>query len=242
MMHRFLAFDIEIANAFPSGQTDWRDYRPLGITCAATYDGEGQPRLWYSRTAGGEAASRMTLEDMALLLAYLQQAAEAGYTLLSWNGVGFDFEVLGDESNSMDTCARLAVDHVDMMFHIFCLRGHTLGLDKVAKGMGLPGKPPGMSGEMAPRYWAEGKWAVVLDYVAQDARTTFQVAQIVEDQGELRWVSERNTRQHILLPDGWLTVRQALKLPQPDTSWMQRQVARNHFTGWISQVDPTLLA
>jgi hypothetical protein len=46
---------------------------------------------------------------------------------------------------------------VDMMFHVFCSLGYPVALDKAAQGMGLPGKPPGMSGFKAPKLWAQGR-------------------------------------------------------------------------------------
>ena len=45
-----------------------------------------------------------------------------------------------------------------MMFHVFCLKGYPLGLDKAAKGMDLAGKTPGMTGDMAPKMWQEGQY------------------------------------------------------------------------------------
>ena len=233
-MTSYLAFDIEIAKLLPDGQEDWKAYHPLGITCAATYSGEGKPRVWYGKDDQGQAAGQMSQLELGELVSYLQRMAAAGYTLLTWNGAGFDFNILAEESGAWQACARMASEHVDMMFHIFCLRGHTLGLDKAAKGMGLPGKPMGMSGELAPRYWAEGKWAVVLDYVAQDVRTTYDLAIKVEREKELRWKSERGLGQTIPLPGGWLSVSQALKLPEPDTSWMRQPWPRSKFVGWIN--------
>jgi hypothetical protein len=231
---RYLAFDLEIAKLLPNGQEDWKVYHPLGITCAATHSGDGQPRIWYSRNPDGTPTSHMNREELAELVEYLQSMALSGFTLLTWNGLGFDFNVLAEESSLWKPCIEMAMNHVDMMFHIFCMLGHTLGLDKAARGMKLPGKPPGMSGALAPRYWAEGKWAIVLDYVAQDARTTLSLAQAVEAKGELRWTSDRGTHQNVQLPNGWLSVREALELPEPDTSWMQRPMRRSKFTGWLS--------
>ena len=40
-----------------------------------------------------------------------------------------------------DLCSRVALNHIDLMFHFFCEKGYPLGLDAAAKGMGLPGKP-----------------------------------------------------------------------------------------------------
>lgn len=37
-MNKYLAFDIEIAKVMTSGETDWKAQRPLGISCAATFD------------------------------------------------------------------------------------------------------------------------------------------------------------------------------------------------------------
>jgi hypothetical protein len=235
MEKRYLAFDIEIAKQIPLGQEEWTSYRPLGITCAATYDGSAQPRLWFGKDSAGEPSPQMTSSQLAELVAYLQSAEDQGYTLLTWNGLGFDFPILADESGRWEECKALALNHCDMMFHIFCLRGHTLGLDKAAKGMGLRGKPVGMSGEMAPRLWAEGKWAIVLDYVAQDVRTTYDLARAVEREGALNWRSDRNIQQSIPIPNGWLNVQQALRLPLPDTSWMRSPMRREKFTAWLHQ-------
>ena len=57
-----------------------------------------------------------------------------------------------------------------MMFHLFCVKGHYLGLEAAAKGMGVAGKTPGMTG--ADRYWAQGRYEEVLKYLAQDVRPT----------------------------------------------------------------------
>lgn len=36
------------------------------------------------------------------------------------------------------------------------------------------------------------------------------------------------------LPAGWLTVWQAMKVPEPDTSWMTNPLSREEFTAWLS--------
>ena len=35
------------------------------------------------------------------------------------------------------------------------------------------------------------------------------------------------------LPNGWLEVEQALRLPEPDTSWMDEPWSRATFTAWM---------
>lgn len=231
-MREFVAFDIEIVRSLPVGIDDWKAYRPLGISCAATLTSGGELTVWYGRTATGGIAECMNQADLAALLVYLQAAVETGLTLLTWNGLGFDLDILAEESGAFDACKELALSHVDMMFHIFCELGYPLGLDRAAKGMDLPGKPAGMSGELAPIFWAQGKRQEVLEYVAQDARTTLLLAQATERKRQLRWISKSGRSQTLPLPRGWLTVQEALALPEPDTSWMQRPWTRKRFIEW----------
>jgi len=235
MKRNYMAFDVEIAKGFPESSQDWKAYRPFGISCAATYSGEGQPRLWYGSTPDGGIADQMSREEAADLVAYLASEVQSGWTILTWNGLGFDFDILAEESGLLDKCRELALDHVDMMFHLFCLQGYGLGLDTAARGMGLPGKPAGMSGEQVPLYWSRGRRQEVLMYVAQDVRTTLDLAKAVERLGHLTWLSKRGIRTEVYLPSGWLTARQAMQLPLPDTSWMSRPWPRSKFTGWLER-------
>ena len=49
--------------------------------------------------------------------------------------------------------------------------------------LGLDGKTPGMSGPDAPKLWASGECQRVLDYLAQDVKTTVDVAQACTQMG-----------------------------------------------------------
>ena len=128
---------------------------------------------------------------------------------------------------------ELASSHVDMTFHVFCEVGHGVGLDAAARGMGISGKPKGMTGEMAPMLWAEGKREEVLRYVVQDVRTTMDLATACEACGAFRWVTRSGKVRSLRLSQGWLTVSEAGKLPLPDTSWMDSPWTRERFTGWF---------
>ncbi len=230
---KYLAFDLEIAAIIPEGETDWKAYRPLGVTCAATFPSdEEQPYTWRSIDENDNTLPRMTNDDLISLVEYLQFMAARGYTILTWNGLSFDFDVLAEESGLYAECADLAMRHVDMMYHVFCIRGHYLGLDKVAKGLGLPGKTAGMDGAKAPQMWADGKFAEVLEYVAQDVRTTMAVALEAERIGGVQWVSATG-RTNVIDLDRWMPVNEAQRLPDPDTSWMKNPVSREKFTAWM---------
>jgi hypothetical protein len=232
---KYCAFDIEIVKAIPGSLDDWKVYRPLSISCAATLNIDGELRLWHGQTPDGEIADQLSQAGAVELVAYLQKQVDAGFAILTWNGLGFDFDILAEESGRLEECQKLALWHVDMMFHLFCAKGYTLALDKAAKGMGLPGKTPGMTGEMAPPYWAEGKRQEVLQYVGQDVRTTLDLATITEMRHALNWISGTGKPQALSLPRGWLRVQEALALPEPDTSWQRNPLKLSKFIGWIKR-------
>ncbi len=177
----------------------------------------------------------MSQQEAAKVVDYLRAQAAQGYTILTWNGIGFDFDILAEESGRLAECRELAVRHIDMMFHILCRLGFGVGLDAAAKGMGLEGKPEGMTGAMAPALWAEGRREEVLKYVAQDVRTTLDVATACEACGCLRWISKSGNLRTMALPRGWLSVEEAGKLRLPNTSWMTGEPwKREDFTEWMA--------
>jgi hypothetical protein len=227
MNNKYLAFDIETSEVIPEN-TNWKSHRPLGIACAATLLADSnEVMVWQG------AADRLTQPEAAGLVNYLRNMVSEGYTILTWNGTGFDFDILAEESGMLAECRELTVSHVDMMFHILCRLGFGVSLNSAAQGMGLPGKPEGMNGALAPVLWAEGQRNVVLDYVAQDVRTTLALAIECENQRALRWITKSGKARTMRLPSGWLTQEQAERLPQPNTAWMTEPWKRSDFTGWM---------
>ena len=234
MSHMFLAFDVETAKQFPGDFSDWRKHRPLGICCAATVAGDSdEVRLWHGVNDDGRPAASMNATESGELVKYLLEMSSQGSSIVTWNGLQFDFDVLAEESELWDQCRELARGHVDMMFHIVCQLGHVLSLDAAAKGMGLRGKIEGMSGLVAPELWARGEYDQVLQYVRQDARCTLELAEACERKRRLCWMSRRGGSRDMPLPKGWLSVGEALELPLPDTSWMTNPIKRKRFTQWL---------
>jgi hypothetical protein len=233
MKRNYIAFDIETAKDVPGEDFNWKPHRPLGICCAAALPGDGREAIVWHGKADGKPAARMSHIEARGMVDELTKFAADGYTLLTWNGLGFDFDVLAEEADAREQCKRLAVNHVDMMFHVFCMRGFPVGLDKAAAGMGIAGKPAGMSGILAPRLWAQGRYQEVLDYVKHDVRIAMQIALKGEVMRRLDWITRKGTKSFVDLPRGWLTVQEAAKLPEPDTSWMDSKIPRSDFTGWL---------
>lgn len=235
MARKYLAFDIETAKDVPGTDFNWRPHRPLGIACAATLPRDAQePTIWYGNSADGTPARRMSPDEVRDLVNHLAKMVSDGYNLLTWNGLGFDFDVLSEESGALEQCQNLAMNHVDMMFHVFCDRGFPVALDKAAQALRIPGKPAGMSGMLAPQLWAQGRHQDVIDYVAQDVRIALQVAQTCEKRRSFTWITRKGSVSSMDLHRGWLTVTDALRLPEPDTSWMNDPIPRRQFTQWMA--------
>lgn len=227
---KYLAFDLEIAKEIPEDETDWKAHCPLGITCAAAASSDGGLWNWWAARRG-KFTAKMTKGDCQFLVLTLELLIEEGLTFLSWNGLGFDFHILAEESGMYEECKRLALNHIDMMFHFFCSKGYPLRLDAAARGMGLPGKPEGMDGAIAPRMWQNGEYHRVLDYVSWDGKNTLALAQAVDNAGYLGWTAQSG-RANTWHCDKWLTVKEAMELPEPNTSWMSDPWPRSKFYEW----------
>jgi hypothetical protein len=230
---KYLAFDIETAKILPENDGDLHSHRPLGISCAAVRESdEDEPVTFFSTDKNGNPSLQMAREDLAGLIDYLMDRQEAGYTIVTHNGLGFDFDILAEESGRTEECKKLARNHVDMMFHIFCEKGFGVALNAAAKAIGMS-KPEGMSGSLAPRLWKEGDHQKVLDYVGKDCLLTLEVALKSEQEGSFKWITRIGKPAYMNLPKGWLTVEQAMTLPAPDTSWMDNPWPRSKFVDWL---------
>ena len=76
----------------------------------------------------------------------------------------------------------------------------------------------------------------VLAYVAQDVRTTAEVFRTARRRGRVDWISKSGKRNSWRLPGGRiLPGSEALRLPEPDTSWMSRPWPRSRFYGWTGR-------
>ena len=202
------------------------------ITVAATLADGGGLRLWYEQNAEGQATGDVLGRDLAgELVQYLADASRAGRTIVTWNGAGFDFRVLAQASGLTDPCVELAWGHLDLMFWFHCRNGYSIGLDRAAQAV-ASGKTQGMDGAEAARLWGDGEYERVLAYVGQDVRALAAIYQGARRTHGLRWVNTRGRTSRAAGP--LLSVREAYKLPLPDTSWMRRAPwPREKFVSWM---------
>ena len=230
---QFLALDIETNKPFQTG-ADWRDSAPLGIACAtACIPDLETPWIWVDKNPDGTYSDQLSVASTKVMVRELEQLAQI-YTLATWNGTGFDWPVIAQESEEVDACRQLALNHVDMMFHLFCVKGYPAGLANACVQMGLPSKTEGVDGAMVGVLWAEGKRQLIIDYCTQDSRITAMLATACQRVNGLQWTSRSGRVQTLQLPQGWLSTRDAMTLALPDTSWMDTPMPRGTFTDWLS--------
>jgi hypothetical protein len=228
-----VCFDIEIANVFdvrPGEDLD--DYGPFDISCAAALDESGRIRHWVSPGKGGKPAHRLGADMAREMLGYLLEQQRAGLRVCAWNGLSFDLRWLGTAAGDVALAVRIARELYDPMFQFFVQRGFPVALAKVAEGLGIKEKKL-MGGADAPVEWERGNHELVLDYVAGDCRITDKVIGRIEEEGELRWRTQRGKVSAELMPE-LLRVRDLLSAPEPDTSWMDDPMPRSKFTGWLT--------
>jgi len=228
MQKKLLAFDLE-TEAF----SDFGNLPEVGITCAATLTDDDEALQWYGGKGNGSFQPTMSQEEVRELVDYLWEKMHAGYQIVTWNGLSFDFQIIYGQSGQDERVKQIARQHVDMMFHFFCIKGFAVSLDKTALGMDIEGKPDGMDGSLAPGMWKAGQYEEVLSYVAGDVKATLELAKQCGLEKEVRWISKRGIPNRCPLPAGWLAVEEALTLPEPDTSWMDRPWERTRFTKWM---------
>ena len=234
MNRKYLAFDIETAKILPEDFGELLAHRPLGICCTATWAShEEAAQVFYSRKPDGTPDDQMNQQDLSSFVDFLMTQANDGYSIVTLNGLGFDFDILAEESNRWDDCRHLARTHVDILFHIFCEKGFGVGLNAAAKALGLS-KPENVDGAVAPQLWKDGEHQTVLDYVAQDCNLTLNIAERSELNKAFQWITRKGSKSSVPLPSGWQTVEEAMTRPLPDTSWMDKPWPRSKFIGWLN--------
>lgn len=231
----------DTAGAFKT--QDWGAHRPLGISCAAVAT-PGAPDPWWYWTW----TNRASTATPAAIVKYLQMLVGSEYTLVTWNGGAFDFDILAEESGMHAECVALARNHVDLMAIVVALRGHYLGLDTAAKGMGVAGKKKAvrlndgsvmddMNGALAPVLWQRGEHHAVIEYLKEDVRVTLELAYEIADKGFVSWTARSGRRNTIQIPE-LLTVGQCLERWRdcpPDNGWMTDPPDLEQMLAWMGQ-------
>jgi hypothetical protein len=234
-MRKYLSYDIELYDDFPEdGNVNFATLTP-SVGAFTTIESVDAVRFYYS-------SPYMSKDESKKLVADMWDLCQDGYTLFGWNTLSFDLQLLALYSGEIEKCSRLAINHVDGMFLVVAHRGYFLGLDKALLGAGIGGKLhqvvlndktvfAEMDGSKAPEMWKKGEFDAVMQYLTYDVIQPLKLAYEIEKTGEIKWLS--NTGKPQKLKTEMLTVKDALKLPVPNTSWMTDPKPRSEFYNWI---------
>jgi hypothetical protein len=125
-------------------------------------------------------------------------------------------------------CARIAINHVDLMMLVTFQKGYYLKLDKALQGARLQGKLKkvtlsdgsiitDMDGALAPTLWTQGEYDAVLAYLKQDVVMTLKLAEFILKTKTIQWISNNGARQSLYV-SRLFTVKECFQFPEPDTS------------------------
>jgi hypothetical protein len=233
---KFLSYDIEIENELYDETGKEVGLENIIPSIAAYCLDDFNVKYFYDEPyMSKETAKKLVFEMM--------DHYKNGIVPLTWNGLSFDFQLLGLYSGEIEACAKLALMHVDMMFIVTCTKGYYLGLDTALKGMNIESKvhtvklndgtvlENTMSGKIAPELWRKGEYEAVKTYLAGDVIQPIKLAQAIEKQGRIFWFSKTGKPQSFYTK--LMTVKECFKLPAPDVSWMTNPPARMGFVDWI---------
>lgn len=230
-----VCFDIEIANVIElKPGEDLDQYGPFDISVAAASTGADAVRHWYDVDERGVPARCLGAARAREMLQFLREMQLSGARVCAWNGLAFDLRWLGVAAGELALASEIALDLYDPMFQLFCARGFPVSLAAVAEGLGVEQKKL-LRGEQAPIEWARGNHQLVIDYVAGDCRITASVLERIVETGAVRWRTKRGTLSTEPMPQ-LKRVRDAMRDPLPDTSWMSSPMKREKFHGWLAAV------
>jgi len=235
-LREYVSYDIEIYEDLPEDfNGDLRGIHPsVAAFCIDT------EKVYYYDDA--PESPIMKKETAQKLVRHLTKGLDKGYIPFGWNSLHFDFQILAHHSGMYEECGRLALNHVDGMFLIICKRGHFLGLDKVLKGASIESKVhivnfndgseyKDMDGSKAPLLWRQGEYSAVREYLAGDVIQPLKLINRLDKTKSIKWVSGKGKNNTVNVE--MLTVKEALNLPFPNTSWMEQPPNRQDFYSWI---------
>jgi hypothetical protein len=235
---KFASFDLETHIKLPDEEGfDENVFNDIHISCAAVaYSNKVLIDTWHDYPY-------ISKIDCGVLVTDLLSIMDKGYTIVTWNGTGFDFKLLAYQSGLFKECQYIAENHIDMMLYVTFTKGWYLGLDKALEGAGFDGKLKkvtlsngdiieNMKGEQAPELWRNKEFDAVLDYLFIDVKEPLYLIDDIMESKKIEWTSNSGKRQRVFI-DELLLVKDCFNIPEPDTSWMTNPPTRLQFIDWF---------
>jgi hypothetical protein len=230
---KLLSYDIEIYNEIPENG----DLHEVIPSVAAICTDEKDVQFYYD-------IPFMTKETSQKLVNRIMEYYNMDILPWGWNTTSFDFRLLAYYSGMVEECGELALNGIDGMLHITFNRGYFLGLDTALVGAKLDTKThkvqlndgtwiEDMSGMKAPEMWRNGEYEAVKTYLKGDVIQPVKLVFAIEKNRGIRWTSKKGSPMFVqtkLCP-----VKDLFRLPEPDTSWMDKPKQRKDFVDWIPE-------
>lgn len=237
MISNLISFDLEIYDELPEGTTnpDLTTIIPSVAAFAINSFELDEVKYFFD-------IPHMTKETAGIIVNEMLEYHKAGYRVYGWNILGFDLPIMAHYSGMKKEVSMLALNSIDPMFIVHCNKGYYLGLDKVLTGCGLETKIHSvklndgsicsdMGGAKAPMLWRNGEHAAVMEYLAGDVVQPLKLADFIDSKGHMTWTSNAGKKQ--TLRTELITVKDALKLPEVDQSWMSNPKSRKSYLEWM---------
>lgn len=231
-MGEVLGFDLELYDELPESGI-WQD-RPPRLACIGCTDGTAV-KFWHGEC--GKPMEPWQLTDCARWL-WGKINTDRAY-LATFNGASFDIPLLWHwlENERAKTFMRsLAAHHtIDLILVAIKAMGYGLGMDTMAKALGVPGKLDGVSGKEAPKLWRDGECEKVLEYLGQDCKASRDVYEALLKRGHLTgWTTKRGTMSHQVFsfPIIWDNKRSLLRIMTPHELRSWNPPLNSSFTPW----------
>lgn len=229
-MNEALAFDLEITNLLPDF-VSWRQNRPLGISVVGFAGPEG------TFSINAEAPNAFDKELAIDMTGALYTLWTQGVTIITFNGLAFDFAVLADASGMYDECREMALSdgHVDLMFNAYMHLGWNIGLNTACKETCGIQKSGFANGAEAPQAWHDGRHLEVIEYCKNDAEITLALYNALRLDLPLKWKT-RSGKGKLRVLRGrrdwqptWSVSRMLKKEPPPLASFMDKPITLKSF-------------
>jgi hypothetical protein len=187
------------------------------------------PVAWYQPALEGEPHWPLPLNMVNVFIDKLIIMQQAGYKLFTWNGTGFDYQLLARLTGRYTECRYLCEQSYDLCFQAGCMQGYPVGLGAVAKGFGLAEKE--LLGASAPLLWVTDEWEKVVEYGKMDAVRTRDVTLAVMKHRGICWITRRGG-QSFLPIHKILTVSQCLNLIRKYPEWIDHPFDPEETVKW----------
>jgi len=211
--------DIELCDNIPEGW-DRESPSPLDIACICTLVHDGDKKKCDVAHNEGKP---MTDDQIKSVCDIIKDVYNRGGEIVTWNGVGFDMQLLGKaDPDIIEIITSKA--HIDLMFHFTRKKGYMIGLGKVAEAFGVGSKT--MTGLDAVKLWNQGEFQKVIDYNINDVKILMKVHRKVHKHSKIKWLTRANNITYLKVEPTELSVMNSIQIPRPpntETSWMSEE-------------------